>query len=237
VVLEFKFRAMCLLGRRSTTWAKTPGPPHSLFFYPKAAHYLAQAGFELVILLPPECWDFKRIPLCLAGSHVLFKCHFLLQLAGTLPRGNVFHQMKPLKHSFSLLVYLFAPCQQPQIKREHIVWIAKQETVQDCSRWYGHDWMQSTGWRRKMGDLWIKGLFSFLQWQFYAYFRGARSIRPHGCEEQRQTRTPIHRAQPPPPCHAVPQSARGHLLALVRSMTVHVRGEVSAWALLAELLP
>jgi hypothetical protein len=58
-VLEFELRALCLLGRWSV-----------FCFFETQFCYIAQAGLELMILLPwaPKCWDYRSEPLCPASK-------------------------------------------------------------------------------------------------------------------------------------------------------------------------
>jgi hypothetical protein len=45
------------------SWCVVPG-----------THYVAQAGFKftIILLLPPECWDYRCVPLHLAADLLMF---------------------------------------------------------------------------------------------------------------------------------------------------------------------
>jgi hypothetical protein len=62
------------------------------------SHYIAQAGLQFPILLPqpPECWNYRHAPLCLALGRVLFEhsvsiCFHYLWLL--LPLTNRAHRV------------------------------------------------------------------------------------------------------------------------------------------------
>ena len=66
------------------------------------SHYVAQADLKLVAVpvQPPECWDYKSMPLCLACMNIFFLTH----TSAAVPEGPRHNLTKlsfiPIGHIF-----------------------------------------------------------------------------------------------------------------------------------------